>query len=400
MVQPPDFPSRGVPERRRAEPLRIGILCHRGVGGSARVAVALARELAARGHQVSLFARTAPFDVDDGADSLRLYTLEAEAPWSPALDTEWGPADVEAMSKLIAGAELDVLHYHYAVPFAFVAESVRQQLGGDCPIIVGTLHGTDVSSFARRPSARQALQSAFAATDELTTVSRSHALLARQLLGLAQPPTVIPNFIDVELFRPAAAPPGPPARIVHVSNLRRIKRPEAMARIFANVSLATGAELWLIGDGERAPAVDAIFAQAGVGDRVVRFGLRPDPEAILPQTHVMLVTSRTESFCLAALEAAACGIPVVAPSVGGLPSVVRHGATGLLHAPRDDAAAESALVSLITDDLLRARLGAAARTRAEELSAEEIIPAYERLYADLVLDAARPQRPAAGLAAT
>lgn len=353
--------------------------------------VALAHELGAGGHDVHLFARTVPFDFGDGYASVQLHTLEPEGRWSADLDTQWSPADLDAMTELIAGARLEVLHYHYAVPFAFVAQDLRTRLGARAPVIVGTLHGTDVSSFGRRLSARHALRSAFAATDELTTVSRSHALLANRLFGLGELPTVIPNFIDLERFHPDPSARTPPARIAHVSNLRRVKRPEAMARIFSNVSLRTGAELWLIGHGECSPAVEAIFDEAGVGGRVVRFGLRPDPQAILPQADMLLVTSRIESFCLAALEAAACGLPVVAPRVGGLPSVVRHGVTGLLHPPGDDGAAERALVSLIGDGELRARLGAAARTRAAELSADGVVSCYERLYADLLSSAARLQ---------
>lgn len=367
--------------------MRIGLLCHRGVGGSARVAVELAGSLARRGHEVHLFARTAPFGVVDGC-GLRVHTLGAAATASPGLDVEWRTEDLDALAELVAGVELDVLHFHYAVPFAAVTRAVVAKLGSAAPVTVGTLHGTDVTVFGRRPSARRALAGLLAVTDAITTVSQNHALLATRLFGLACPPVVVPNFICLERFRPGkqAFPPAhrPRPRIAHVSNLRPVKRPEAMARIFAGVRRRAEAELWLVGDGEGRAAVDAILAGAGVERDVVRFGLRLDLEAILPQADALLVTSRTESFCLAALEAAACAVPVVAPRVGGLPEVVRDGVTGLLYRPGDDSAAVSELVRLLTDANLRAGMAAAARERAAELSAAAVVPRYEELYAGLL----------------
>ena len=157
-----------------------------------------------------------------------------------------------------------------------------------------------------------------------------------------------------------------------------------MARIFAGVRRRADAELWLVGDGDGRAAVDKILRRAGAERDVVRFGLRFDVEAILPHADALLVTSRSESFSLAALEAAACALPVVAPRVGGLPDVVRDKVTGVLHRPGDDRAAARALVGLLADPELRARMGTAARARATELSAAAVVPRYEDLYAGLL----------------
>jgi N-acetyl-alpha-D-glucosaminyl L-malate synthase BshA len=372
--------------------MRIGIVCHRGIGGSARVAVSLARELSVRGHDVYVFARTAPFGLTDGDQGLRLHVLAAGAPRCSALDVNWTVADLEALTELIAGVELDVLHYHYAVPFAAVAAAIRSRFGRAAPLIVGTLHGTDVSLFGRSRATNAALRRAFAAADALTAVSRHQASLAGLLFELDRPLTVIPNFIDLERFAPRGRRPGPTPRIVHVSNLREVKRPAAMARIFASVSSRTGAELWLVGDGEGVAAVEAILAGAGVSNRMLGFGPRLDLDAILPDADVLLVTSETESFCLAALEAAACAVPAVAPRVGGLPEVVRDGVTGLLYPAGDDRAAEHALMSLIVDRPLQSRLGAAARERATKFAVDKVVPRYEALYAALLGDAFLPRR--------
>lgn len=365
--------------------MRLGLVCHRGVGGSARVAVDLARNLASRGHDVHLFARTAPFGVVGGV-GFHMHTLGTAEAACPELDVAWHAEDLDALAEKIAGVELDVLHYHYAVPFAAVAQAVVARLGSAAPVTVGTLHGTDVTVFGRQRSA-PALATRLSATDALTTVSHSHARLATRLFGLPCPPLVIPNFVCLDRFPPVAPLPAAQRRrprIAHVSNLRPVKRPGAMARIFAGVRRRADAELWLVGDGDGRAAVDKILRRAGAERDVVRFGLRFDVEAILPHADALLVTSRSESFSLAALEAAACALPVVAPRVGGLPDVVRDKVTGVLHRPGDDRAAARALVGLLADPELRARMGTAARARATELSAAAVVPRYEDLYAGLL----------------
>jgi N-acetyl-alpha-D-glucosaminyl L-malate synthase BshA len=354
--------------------------------------VALAGELAGRGHETHLFARAAPFALEDRDGGVRLHTLQHDAPLNPGLDVNWSDEDLVALTELIAGYELDVLHYHYAAPFAGVARAVGRRLGGAGPVIVGTLHGTDVSTYGRRPASRRALREALAAADALTAPSHNHALLAKRLFDLARPPIVVPNFIDLERFMPEPVVSRAAPRIAHVSNFRQVKRPVAMARIFAAVSQRTGAELWLVGDGDGLKSVEAILTQEGVERRVRHFGLRLDLEAILPQADVLLVTSHTESFCLAALEAAACGLPVVAPRVGGLPEVVIDGVTGLLYPRAENLAAEHALMSILGDDALRSRMGKAARARAADLANDAVVPQYVSLYADLLADADLPRR--------
>ena len=360
------------------------MLCHRGVGGSVRIAYELAKALAARGHTTYLFARSPPFGRSDGAGGVRLRTLCVEPELTTRLDADWSSADVEALADLTASVELDVLHYHYAVPFAAVAQAVRARLGDAAPAVVGTLHGTDVSGFGRDPARVAQIAPLLDGADALTTVSQSFAGLAVELFGLQRAPIVLPNFLDLPRFGPHVRGAGGPARVAHVSNLRPVKQPEVMARIFAAARRRVDAELWLVGAGEGSDAVDAIVTGAGVGDSVVRLGLRTDLEAILPHTDVLLMTSRSESFCLAALEAAACGLPTVAPRVGGLPELVRDGVSGLLFDEGDEAAGVDALVTLLRDDLLRARMGRAARAVATEFAATVVVPRYEALYRELL----------------
>jgi L-malate glycosyltransferase len=335
---------------------------------------------------VYLFARAKPMGIDSFGPGVRFVGLNGHRPIPAAdrLDSEWSPRDLRGLVRRIVpvadAAPLDVLHFHYAVPFARVTAEVGRRLGVRRPGLVGTLHGTDVSVYGSQRRTRAALARRLAKLDAITTVSRAYEALSAKVFRLTDPPVVIPNFVDLGRFRPLrrGAPPRP--RLVHVSNFRRVKDPEMVARVFARVRRQMDAELWLVGDGETMRSVRRVLRSAGIHEDVREFGLRRDVETIVREADVLLVTSRSESFCLAALEAAACGVPAVAGRVGGLPEVVADGETGLLYDPGDEDAAARAVLRLLVDPAKRTALGNAARARAMRFSAEAIVSRYEELY--------------------
>jgi L-malate glycosyltransferase len=308
-----------------------------------------------------------------------------EAPATGRLEIEWTPGDLHGLvERILSVAEtvpLDVLHFHYAIPFARVVDDVGQRLGPRAPRLVGTLHGTDVTIHGRHRRTRRSLTRRLGALDVVTTVSRRFAQLSASVFGLERAPLVIPNFVDLARFRPVAEPrSGRRPRIVHVSNFRPVKNPEMVIEVFARVRQEMDAELWLVGDGDGMRSVWEVAREARVDAAVRSFGLRRDVERIVGQSDVLLVTSRSESFCLAALEAAACAVPAVASRVGGLPEVVVDGETGLLYPPGDSAAAAEAVVHLLRDHRRRRLLGRAARARAGRYSSAAIVSRYEQLY--------------------
>ncbi len=371
--------------------MRIGMMCHASFGGSARIGIELAIALSRRGHHVHLFTHTPPLGRWTPQPHITLHTLHQSVPetFHPAtLHTNWSAEDLqrytENIARVIATEGLDVLHFHYAIPFAFVAQRLRDDLGDAMPWLVGTLHGTDVTHFGKEPVTGARLTKALQACDIVTTVSASHAELATTVFNLDGPPRIVPNFIDGSRFYPPRQHDERRARsrprMIHISNFRPIKDAQSMARIFLGIRARMDAELWLIGDGEDMSAVRALLQHSAFADDVHYVGLQADIVPALHQADLLLMTSRYESFCLVALEAMACGVPVLATRVGGLPEVVRHGQTGLLFPlGAHDVVVDMAVDLLSEPPRLRAMRHAAAQ-QARQFHVEHIVPAYEALY--------------------
>jgi glycosyltransferase involved in cell wall biosynthesis len=173
--------------------------------------------------------------------------------------------------------------------------------------------------------------------------------------------------------------------LVHASNFRPLKRVadciDALV-LLGRESVRT--LLILVGDGPERSEVIAKASALGVQSRLAVL----DPVAqiedlgpLLGLGDLFLLPSESESFGLAALEALACGVPVIASDVGGLPEVVRHGETGLLVPPRDPAALARAIRALLSDEPRRAAMGLAARLdAATRFQPGPMIARYEELY--------------------
>ncbi len=371
-------------------------MCHSSIGGSSRIATDLAIALAKKKHSVHLFTLSTPFGHWDTVEGLtRHQTMPSNAAnTAPAdLHINWSPEEIQDylcdILEVISTDGLDVLHFHYALPFAFIAAEVKRLCGPASPLLVGTLHGTDVSIHGRNPFTRPRLAQALQRMDALTTVSADHAQLAANVLGLPSSPRVIPNFVDLSRFHPArngqARSPIPSRpKITHVSNFRPVKQTQSVAKIFLELSKRIDSELWLVGDGEELDKVKQLLRQGGVEDRVRYWGLQQDVPALLAQSDMLLMTSLAESFCLTALEAMACGVPVLATRVGGVPEVVLDGQTGILVESGDHGAAVREAVGLLSDPFRHGMMRAAAIRRASRFGRHRIVPMYEALYHELL----------------
>ncbi len=211
---------------------------------------------------------------------------------------------------------------------------------------------------------------------------------------------VIPNFLDCSIhhrvesagLREHLAPAGH-AVVMHVSNYRPVKRISAVVDVFAKIRQSIPATLVLVGDGPDLPHGLALARERGVLNDVKTVGEQGDVRAFLSAADLFLLPSATESFGLAALEAMACEVPVVASRVGGLPEVIESGVSGYLHAPDDlDGMAASGLAVLTDADLGR-RIGMAGKNVVHgRYCSDRIVPQYERFYEEILGRSAAPAR--------
>jgi N-acetyl-alpha-D-glucosaminyl L-malate synthase BshA len=256
-----------------------------------------------------------------------------------------------------------------------------------------TLHGTDITLIGSEPSYAGVVAFSIEQSHGVTAVSRSLRDDTVAAFGTSREIRVIPNFLDCAAYRRRDAPAlrerlsagGIDRVIVHASNFRPVKRIGAVIEIFREVRARIAARLVLIGDGPDRAAAEQQVADDGLRDVVEFAGERHDIVPWLSAADVFLLPSAQESFGLAALEAMACEVPVVASRVGGLSDTIDDGRTGYLCAPDDLGAMAQRTVALLADDDMRARMGAAAAEDVRQrFCADVIVPQYEACYRDLL----------------
>jgi len=260
------------------------------------------------------------------------------------------------------------------------------------PRVITTLHGTDITLLGSDPSYSETVAFCIQQSDGVTAVSESLKADTYRELGIDCDIRVIPNFLDCELHRRRDVPglraslaPEGEKLVIHVSNFRPIKRVTAVVEVFARMRRQVAAKLVMVGDGPDRGDASRLASTLGIAHDVQFLGEQDQVLALLSAADVFLLPSAQESFGLAALEAMACEVPVVASRVGGLPEVIEHGVTGFLCAPDDLDGMAHAAIRLLTDDDLRARVGEAARRAVSERFCDaRIVPLYEAYYAQVL----------------
>jgi N-acetyl-alpha-D-glucosaminyl L-malate synthase BshA len=367
--------------------MNIGITVYPSYGGSGIVGSELGKELAARGHTVHFIASALPTRLTALNERVRFHEVEMlsyplfeHQPYDLALATK--------MAQVADSENLDLLHVHYAIPHSISAILARESIKNHRRLpVITTLHGTDITLVGADRSYLPITKYALEQSDGVTAISNylKQATIEHFAFDRIE---VIPNFVCKDEYKPkidcelreALSPDGAPV-MVHVSNFRAVKRPVDCVEILARVLKRTKARLVMVGDGSERTNCLHRAKCLGVSDYCTFVGKQPNIVDYLCASDVLLLPSEQESFGLAALEAMAVQVPVVASRVGGLPEVVDDGENGFLSPVGDvDKMADDA-VRLLLDARLRKEFGRRARAMAiERYSTDRVIPKYISFY--------------------
>jgi N-acetyl-alpha-D-glucosaminyl L-malate synthase BshA len=371
--------------------MKIGITCYPTYGGSGAVATELGIALATRGHEVHFISYRQPFRLPSFLP--RIYFHEVQVGQQYPL-FEYPPYDLALavqMHEVVKAHGIEVLHCHYAIPHATSAWIAREMLRGEHEdvAVVTTLHGTDITLVGQDPSFHAITKFSIEKSDRITAVSeflRAETFNAFHCTGCRV--AVIPNFIDSTIYDRALY--GEADRLpfadgkkvlMHISNFRSVKRVRDVVRIFANVAARVPSVLVMVGDGPDRPAAEDEARALGVINSVFFLGKIEAVAPLLASADVFLLPTSSESFGLSALEALACGVPVVGTDTGGLPEVVTNGVTGLLYPVGDVDSMSDGALSILTEPGRQAAMGAAGAADARaRFALENIVSQYEDLY--------------------
>ncbi len=373
--------------------MKIGITCYPVPGGSGIVATELGQQLATRGHTVHFVAYALPFRLDRYQANLQYHGVETTA--YPLF--KYPPYTLTLAAKMAEVArthELDVFHVHYAIPHATCAFLAKELLRGNGkqPKIITTLHGTDITLVGSDPSFYDITRFSINASDGITAVSKYLADETKEVFKIDRDIRVVHNFFDGERFKPGNTDcqrkefvNDDEFMLIHVSNFRPVKRTMDVIDIFEKVQSAIPARLVLIGEGP-----DSILARRQVKKRdleskVIFLGNQSRVEAVLPCADLFLIPSEEESFGLSALEALACGVPVIGTSGTGLKEVVEDYRNGFLLPVGDTTSMARAAISLLKDKQRHDEFRSyAAESATRRFAAEKVVGEYEQYYEEVL----------------
>lgn len=369
--------------------MKIAIVCYPTFGGSGVVATELGLELARRGHEIHFITYSQPVRL--ALLNHNVHYHEVNVPEYPLF--HYQPYELALSSKLVDMVKLykiELLHVHYAIPHAYAGYMAKQMLkedGIDIPMVT-TLHGTDITLVGNHPFYKPAVTFSINKSDIVTSVSQSLKDETLKLFNISNDIEVIPNFIelnktiiaqDIPCYRSAIAAKN--ERVVtHISNFRKVKRIPDIIKIFHKIQQQIPAKLMMVGDGPEKEKAEQLCYELGIQDKVIFFGNSSEIDKILSYSDLFLLPSETESFGLAALEAMACGVPVISSNSGGLPEVNFDGISGYLsNVGAIDEMASNAL-KILTDDTLLKQFKINAFETAKQFDIQNILPMYEELY--------------------
>jgi glycosyltransferase involved in cell wall biosynthesis len=305
-------------------------------------------------------------------EGFRVLPLPLHRDLSPR--NQW--AAFAALRDLFRDERPDLVHAHMPIS-GFLGRMAAHAAG--VPRIAYTCHGflfNQPGSLLRRGAALAMEEMAGRVTDLFLTVSAEEARDARRL-GIARHPIAIGNGRDPAVFRPnpearaaVRASLGVPEDRVVVIIVSRLVRHKGHPELLAAMEQVPGAELWVVGDrlpSDHGAEIETALATSSLGSRLRRLGYREDTAAVLAAADIFALPSHFEGLPMSVIEAMMSGLPVVGTAIRGPREQIVDGETGFLVPRREVPPLAAALKRLAADAGLRAKMGAAGRSRARAL---------------------------------
>ena len=371
--------------------MKIGITCYPTFGGSGVVATELGIALAKGGDQVHFISYAMPSRLNILHERVHFHEVtvtpyplfDPYPPYTLALATK--------MAEVAVYEKLDVVHVHYAIPHAISAHLAKQILGSDKIKVMTTLHGTDITLVGKDSSYLPITKFGIEVSDGVTAVSQWLKQETTTNFFTEKAIEVIPNFVDPSRFQRQRTAfcqmfgDSTDKLLCHVSNFRPVKRVMDVLAVFEKVQKKVPSRLLMIGDGPDRSRAEQFVRQHSLRDKVVFVGNVPNLEELVGASDLFLLPSEAESFGMAALEAMASEVPVIATRSGGLPEVVVHGETGYLLPVGDIDGMAAHAIEILSDPEKQKRMGSAGRALAfEKFDESKIVPMYRALYERVV----------------
>ena len=371
--------------------MKVAIVCYPTHGGSGVVASELAIGLADKGHEIHIVSYAQPFRLRSFHQNIFVhevgvssYPLFKYPPYALGLATK--------LVELVEDCDLELIHAHYAIPHAASAYLAKQILDSSRIKTITTLHGTDITLVGADQSFHRVIKFTIEKSDGVTAVSNYLKQHTIEEFDIQREIRVIYNFVDTQRSAPERADctretyaPKGEKILMHASNFRPVKRVGDVVRIFAKVRERMPAKLILIGDGPERIFIQQLVKELKLIDHVYFLGEQDHLEPLFFCADLFLLPSELESFGLTALEAMACGVPVICAETGGLPEVILHGETGFLFPIGEIGKMAENAVNLLRDPERHKLFRDNSRRRASQcFNADKIIPQYEAYYEEIL----------------
>lgn len=374
--------------------MRIWIVLYPTFGGSGIVATELGKALSKKGHEIHFITYSEPVRLGE----LRKNIFYHEVRTSDYPLFKFTPYEQVLTSKLVDVVKferLDLLHVHYAIPHAsaaYMAQQILKDQGVEIPFVT-TLHGTDITLVGKDPSFEPVINFSINKSNRVTAVSENLKKETFELFDIKNNIEVIPNFICLKEYKmdnndyyKKRFAPNNEKVICHVSNFRKVKRIEDVIIAFEGISKEMDVKLLLVGDGPERARLEQISRNYKFSKNIFFLGSLKSTKEVLNISDLFILPSSKESFGLSALEAMACGVPVIASDSGGIPEVISHGKSGLLNSVGDTCQMTKNALKLLSNDSILESFKTNAYQQAMKFDIEVILPKYESLYEKCIKD--------------